>query len=360
MHEIAIHGSWVILNSLNFSNNRVETMINSVSFDGNTPMHYLATRWRSGSAELFPRLLSLNPDLDITNNNLLRPIDCFVDEGNVDAARRLFELGSRPYQLNRCILSACQKGPPMHGYSLGQKFKCTVAHSALVLSLINYALEVGHLSRNIGENRRVSLLWFEIFQLACFQPPLLYALLSAELKPDSLTGEHSVLLKVLEIVTGLRIPDDFSRALIEAIRLLARAGERWDRRGLHGGEPWDSSGPQHRTPLDQLVKYSDSVAPDLQRALFNSLLGSRPPEKTGAEQAHMNQLSQYALENGKMEIYRHLVRHGAKNPSVYQAPTDWESSTATEHQGPVALQWFKPDLKLVTANRLGMSTGRPT
>lgn len=347
MHEIAIHGNLDILNSLIFSKNRLETMINSVAFDGNTPLHFLAIRWPPGSAWLFDRLLSLDPDLNVLNNNILRPIECFVDAGNLGAARRLFQLGSRPYQVLRCIVSACRKSLPKCDLPSGFKRHWVQERNELVLSLIYHALEIGHLTRDVGENRRVSRLWFDIFQLACVHPPLLRELLRAGFRPDLLTSEYSMLLKVLEILTSKRMPDHLRRSLLESIRMLARAGGRWDRRGL-----------QHKTPLDHLVKDSDFVAPELRTALFNSLLGSRPPERTGAEQAHLNQLAQYALENRKMEIYRHLVRHGAKDSPGYRAPEQSNGSSATEHQGLVALQWFKPDLKVVTANRLGRAMGR--
>jgi hypothetical protein len=92
----------------------------------------------------------------------------------------------------------------------------------------------------------------------------------------------------------------------EAIRMLTRAGERWDRRGTQG-----------KTPLEHLVKDSGSVRPEIREALFSNLLGSRPPEETGAEQAHLNHLCRYALDHGDTQTYQYLVRHGAKDPSVH-------------------------------------------
>lgn len=342
MHEIAIYGNLDILNSLIFSKNCLETMINSVAFQGNTPLHCLAISWPSGSEGLFNRLLSLDPDLNVPNNDLLRPIDCFVDKGNLSAALRLFQLGSRPYQLSRCILSACNKALPKSDLRSGYKHQWIQQRNDLVLSLIYHALDIGQLTRDVGGNRRVSHVWNGIFQFACLQPTLLRELLRAGFRPDLLTGENSILLKVLQILTRKCMPDHLERSLLESTRMLVRAGERWDRKG-----------PQDKTPLDHLVKDSDSVAPELRAVLFKSLLGSRPPEQTGAEQAHLNQLAQYALANGKMEIYRRLVRHGAKDSAGYRVPEQNNGSSAAKHQGLVALQWFKPDLKLVTANRLG-------
>lgn len=330
MHEIAIHGNLDILNSLISSKNRLETMINSVAFDGNTPLHFLAIRWPTGSGELFDRLLSLDPDLNVPNNDLLRPIDCFVDKGNLGAALRLFHLGSRPHQLGRCIGSALRKSLPKCDLPPGSKHRWVQERNDLFLSLIYHALEIGYLTRDVEKRHGASLAWFCIFRLACAHPPLLRELLRAGFRPELLTGEYVLLLGVLEMLTSGRMPNQ-SRSLLESVRMLTRAGERWDRKD-----------PQHKkTPLDHLVKDSDSVGPELRAALFNSLLGSRPPEHTGAEQAHLNQLAQYALENRKMEIYRHLVRHGAKDTP-----------------GLVTIQWFKPNLKLVTANRLGKAMGR--
>lgn len=330
MHEIAIHGNLDILNSLISSKIRLETMINSVAFDGNTPLHLLAIRWPTGSEELFDRLLSLEPDINVPNNDLLRPIDCFVDTGNLGAALRLFHLGSRPHQLGRCIGSALRESLPKCDLPPGYKHRWVQERNDLFLSLIHHALEIGYLTRDVERRHGVSLAWFCIFRLACSHPPLLRELLRAGFRPELLTGEYVLLLGVLEMLTSGRMPNQ-SRSLLESIRMLTRAGERWDRKD-----------PQHKkTPLDHLVKDSDSVGPELRAALFNSLLGSRPPEQTGAEQAHLNQLAQYALENRKMEIYRHLVRHGAKDTP-----------------GLVTIQWFKPNLKLVTANRLGKAMGR--
>lgn len=347
MHEVAIHGTLDILNSLIFSKNRLETMINSVAFNGNTPLHFLAIMWPPDSAGLLDRLLSLDPDLNVPNNDLLRPIDCFVDQGNLQAARRLFQLGSRPYQWYRCIISACKKSLPKCDLPSGYKRQWVQERNDLVLSLIYHALEIGQLTRDVGENRRVSGLWFGIFQIACVHPPLLRELLRAGFRPDLLTGEYSMLLKLIETLAEERMPDHFRRSLLEAMRMLTRAGDRWDRKG-----------PRRKTALDYLVRDSDSVTPELRAALFKSLLGSRPPEQTGAEQEHLNQLAQYALGNKKMEIYRHLVRHGAKDLPGYRAPEQTNGGNAIERQGLVALQWFKPDLKVVTANRLGMALGR--
>ncbi|KAI7785608.1 hypothetical protein LA080_006628 [Diaporthe eres] len=346
-HHFIMQYGMAMTISLIFSKNRLETMINSVAFDGNTPLHFLAIMGPPDSAGLLDRLLSLDPDLNVPNNDLLRPIDCFVDEGNLHAARRLFQLGSRPYQLYRCIISACKKSLPRCDLPSGYKRQWVQERNDLVLSLIYHALEIGQLTRDVGENRRVSALWFGIFQIACVHPPLLRELLRDGFRPDLLTGEYSMLLKLVETLESERMPDHFRRSLLEAIRMLTRADDRWDRKG-----------PRRKTALDYLVRDSDSVAPELRAALFKSLLGSRPPEQTGAEQAHLNQLAQYALGNRKMEIYGHLIRHGAKDLPGYRAPEQTNGGNATERQGLVALQWFKPDLKVVTANRLGMALGR--
>lgn len=347
MHECAVHGNLDVLNHLILSTNRVETMINAAAFDGNTPLHYLALSWPPGSGEIFDRFLSLNPNLDIPNDDLLRPIDCFVDKGNVCAAQRLLQLGSRPYQFIRCIQSACKMRLPTPDLPREVKQQLIQERNDLVLSLINHALNAGQLTRDVRGDRRISLGWYGIFQRACLQPSLLRELLRAGFSPDSLTGEDSVLLKVIETLTSKLMSNAKTDALLESAKMLTRAGERWDRRAQ-----------EQKTPLDQLVKKSEFTAPELRAALFKSLLGSRPPEQTGAEQAHLNQLGQYALKNGKMEVYRLLVRHGAKHPSENRGPERGQGSHATVHQGLVALQWFKPDLKVVTANRLGKCMGR--
>lgn len=347
MHEVAVHGNLDVLNHLISSTNRVETMINAAAFDGNTPLHYLALSWPPGSADLFDRFLSLNPNLDVPNNDLLRPIDCFVDNGNARAAQRLLQLGSRPYQFIRCIQSACKMRLPNPGISREAKSQLIQERNDLVLSLINHALNIGQLTRDVRGDRRISLGWYGIFQRACLNPSLLRELLRAGFNPDSLTGEDSVLLKVIETLTSKRMGNQMTGSLLEAAKMLTRASQRWDRKGQ-----------ERKTPLDQLVKESEFTNPKLRVALFKSLLGSRPPEQTGAEQAHLNQLGQYALENGQMEVYRLLVRHGAKHPWVHRGPQKGKGNRATVHQGLVALQWFKPDLKLVTANRLGKGLGR--
>lgn len=347
MHQVAIHGNLDILHHAILTKNRVETMINSAAFDGNTPLHCLAMFWPPGSAELFDRFLSLDPDLDIPNNDLLRPIDCFVDKGNIGAARRLLQLGSRPFQLMRCTQSACKLRLPKLDICRQAKHQWVQERNDLVLSLIKHALNIGQLTRDGRRDRRISPAWYLIFQHACLQPSLLRELLRAGFSPDTLTGENSVLLKVIEILTSKRMGDQMTDSLLEAAKMLTRAGERWDRRGQ-----------QDRTPLDQLVKEGELLTPELRAALFKSLLGTRPPEPTGAEQAHLDQLGQYALDNGKMKTYRQLVRHGAKHPSANRGPEQGKGSRANVHQGLVALQWFKPDLKVVTANRLGKALGR--
>lgn len=347
MHGIAFHGNLEILNHLILSKNCLQSLINSASFDGDTPLHYLAISWPPNSAEIFHRFLSLDPNLDVPNDDLLRPIDCFVDKGNIGAARRLLQLGSRPFQLMRCIESACTLRLPKLDLCRQAKQQWVQERNDFVLSLINHALHIGQLTRDGRGDRRICPAWYLIFQHACLQPSLLRELLRAGFSPDSLTGEKSVLLKVIETLTSKRMSDQMIDSLLEAAKMLTRAGERWDRRGQ-----------QDKTPLDQLVKEGELLTPELRAALFKGLLGSRPPEPTGAEQAHLNQLGQYALDNGKMEIYRLLVRHGAKHPSAYRGPEQGKGSRANAHQGLVALQWFKPDLKVVTANRLGKALGR--
>lgn len=318
MHEVAVHGNLDLLNHLILSTNRVETMINAAAFDGNTPLHYLALSWPPGSAEIFDRFLSLNPKLDIPNDDLLRPIDCFVDKGNVCAAQRLLQLGSRPYQFIRCIQSACKMRLPTPDIPREAKHRLVQERNDLVLSLINHALNAGQLTRDVRGDRRISLGWCGIFERACLQPSLLRELLRAGFSPHSLTGGYSVLLKVVETLTSKLTSNSKRDALVEAAKMLTRAGERWDRRAQG-----------QKTPLDQLVKESEFTAPELRSTLFKSLLGSRPQERTGAEQAHLDQLGQYALKNGKMEIYRLLVRHGAKDPSADRGPGQGKAAVRT-------------------------------
>lgn len=347
MHECAVHGNLDVLNHLISSTNRVETMINAAAFDGNTPLHYLALSWPPGSAEIFDRFLSLNPNLDIPNGDLLRPIDCFVDNGNIGAARRLLQLGSRPFQLMRCIESACKLGLVELDLYCHAKHQWVQERNDLVLSLLNHALDIGQLTRDGRGDRRISTAWLLIFSHACLQPSLLRELLRAGFSPDSLTGEDSVLFRVIETLTSRRMSDQMPDSLLEAAKMLTRAGQRWDRKGQ-----------QDKTPLDQLVKESELLTPELRADLFKSLLGSRPPEQTGAEQAHLNQLGRYALDNGKMKTYRQLVRHGARHSSADRILEQGIDTRANVNKGLLALQWFKPDLKVVTANWLGKSMGR--
>lgn len=347
MHGIAVHGNLELLNHLVSAKNRLQSLINSGSFDGNTPLHYLAISWPPGSAEIFEKFLSLDPNLDVPNSDLLRPIDCFVDNGNIGAARRLLQLGSRPFQPMRCIESACKLGLVELDFYCQPKHQWVQERNDLVLSLINHALDIGQLTRDGRGDRRISTAWLLIISHACLQPSLLQELLRAAFSPDSLTGEDSVLFTVIETLTSRHMSDQMPDPLLEAAKMLTRAGQRWDRKGQ-----------QDKTPLDQLVKEGELLIPELRAALFKSLLGSRPPEQTGAEQAHLNQLGQYALENGKTKTYRQLVRHGAKHPSADRGPEQGIDTRANVHEGLLALQWFKPDLKVATANWLGKSMGR--
>lgn len=323
LHEVTLHSDLNVLNHLLSSKTRLDTMINSVAFDGNTPLHYFAASGCRGSEAFFDRLLSLDPDLDVPNNILCSPIDCFVRVGNIGAALRLIQLGSRPNQVLESIETACKDNLPR--FALSGKFNNHLARQRydLVLWLIHYALETGHLALDAGEDYQISHAWFRIFKLAIASPPLLRKLLSAGFRPDSLTGEFSLLFTMVFMLTIHEPPRVVVRTLLESMRLLVRFGERWDRLG-----------PMHESPLDWLVQQCSIMDPEVRGKIFDSLLGCRPPEDTGAEQAHLNQMAQHALEDERIETYWLLVKYGATEVSVHPA---------TEYQDPEELQWFRPD-----------------
>ncbi|KAH8788230.1 hypothetical protein F5883DRAFT_3308 [Diaporthe sp. PMI_573] len=305
LHEAVIHRNEEVLDYMMSSGYRLETLINSRASDGNTPLHYYATTCVS-SIGIFHKLLSLNPDLNVTNNDSLRPIECLIDKENVFEAVYLLRRGSRPYQVIRSILLASGRCQPKMGLYSGLRQQWVQARNELVLTLIDHALDTGRLTRDVEQDHLIGVHWSYIFQLACTQPSLLQELLRAGFRPKSLTGGYPSLLLLLEVLARSRMDDDDMCVCYEAIRMLTRAGERWDRRGTQG-----------KTPLEHLVKDSGSLRPEIREALFSNLLGSRPPEETGAEQAHLNHLCRYALDRGDTQTYQYLVRHGAKDPSVY-------------------------------------------
>lgn len=332
VHEIVIHRNADLLDYMMSSGHRLETMIDSVDFNGNTPLHYMAMMWSPGSPGVFDSLLSLGPNLNKTNDDLLRPIECAIDMGHVAPALRLFRLGARPLRVNRSILSASQIRQGWAG-----------AYKELVLGLINHALDTGNLtsdgdniipdaddvvSLDVGDNAMIRRTWETIFLFACKEPSLLRELLRAGYRPESLTRGHSLMRALLEVSTSGHPSENSMGSSFEAIRILTRAGERWDRRSI-----------QRKTPLEYLVKDCGSVSPEIRAALFSSLLGSRPPEETGAEQEHLNQLCRYAFDRGDIQTYRNLVRHGAKDPSEDRTPTGWRNIEAAGHQSLVASRW---------------------
>jgi hypothetical protein len=312
LHEIAIHKNAEFLDYMISSGYPLATMINSVAFDGNTPLHYLAITWTRDAHDTFYRLLSLGPDLNVTNNDLLRPIECFIHVGNLEAAQYLFNLGARPHNIQEAILSAVQVLPSHLSLSKSQdpsgwKHRWVRARNDFVLWLMHHAVETGDLTtRNVGENPGICAHWHRIFLIACTQPDLLKRLLIEGFKPSSLTCGYSLLMGLLDLLassTTSSLDDEEVHSLYQALELIMRAGERWDKRAI----------PSQITPLQYVVKGTSSLSPDSRARLFKRLLSSRPPDETGAEQAHLDEMCQYALDRGDTRTYMLLVRNGAKD-----------------------------------------------
>lgn len=228
VHEIAIHSNVELLDYMMSSGYRLETMIDSVDLNGNTPLHYTAMMSSPGSLGVIDGLLSLGPNLDVTNNQLLRPIECAIDTGNITAALRLFRLGARPLRVNRSILSASKTSQRWIG-----------AYRELVLALIKYALHTGSLTLrgdgvtldtsdinlDIGDEYMTRRTWETIFSFACEEPSLLRELLLAGYRPENLTGGLPLLKSLLEALTSRHPNADSMSSSSEALRILIRADD---------------------------------------------------------------------------------------------------------------------------------------
>lgn len=304
LHELAIYGNVVVIDHLIATRYHLGAIINAVDSHGDTPLHFLAKSRTSRDVDTLDRFLSLKPDLSILDSRQHGLINCFIFSGSMRAALRLFRLGIRPNQSRDCIFSAIRTSLPRVEPYPGYDQMWTPERHELIMLLIKFALDTGELTRDASQDQpeRGSQLWSSIFRVACYRPPLLQDLLQAGFRPHYLI-ERSLLFISLQTLIRSRDAKVW-RPLQEATRMLTEAGERWD-----------TIDQRHqKTPLDLLVQDGDSMDQEVLETSLDSLLGSRSPEGSGAEQAHLDQSAQYALGHGKMHVYRRLITLGA-NPA---------------------------------------------
>lgn len=301
--------TWKSSTTLIDTNYPLGLLSNAATFNGNTPLHYLGIEHSERSFTILSQLLrSVRPELSVHNSRFSTPIEYFIQVGDVQAAHLLLSAGARPYPMNSCIQSAAQiniQESDRRGRERIEK------RNELVILLLNYALDFGFLTRDVKEGHPIAGRWYLFFFTASMRPALLQRLLDEGFKPSLLTPGHVLLTALMQFLTGLKgLDSDRARSCLESIRLLVRAGERWDQRG--------TTNFIYTTPLEYIVKHCGRVASDVRETLIACLLDTRPPEETGAEQAHLDELCQYALGHSDMHTYKALVRYAVKGSNFFR------------------------------------------
>ncbi|KAG8157227.1 hypothetical protein KVR01_012935 [Diaporthe batatas] len=310
VHEIAIHKSAEVLDYMIATNYPLGPLSGVQTLNGNTPLHYLAIKHSQHSFTILSQLLNtVSPRLDTNNDSFLRPIECFIQAGDIEAARLLFSLGARPYQIDSCIQSAARINIRESGQLGRDRME---RRNELFLWLLDHAMANCFLLRDVSENYIIAGRWHRVFFAASKQPALLQRLLDEGFKPSLLTRGHGLLTALVQFLTRVKgLDSDLARSCCGSIRLLTRAGERWDERTT-------TTNSISTTPLEYLVKHCGHVAREVRETLIGCLLDTRPPEETGAERAHLDSLCQYALGQGDTQTCEALIRHVAKSSNSYR------------------------------------------
>lgn len=305
VHEIAVHKNVDVLDYMIDTNYPLGALSNGAAFNGNTPLHYLAIEHSQSSFTILSRLLnSVGPNINAQNNNYMTAFECFVIVEDVQTAQVLFSLGSRPHYKNECVLKAANihiQESDSVGHESAER------RNELVLLLLNHAISAGFLIRDVEKDESSSSTWRRLFYLACKQPALLQRLLDEGFKPPPWDSDHTFLSGMVKYLSRDKAffgPTLEGLPLLESIRILTRAGERWDERELQESVI--------KSALKRLEIHNSRDPPTKQ------LPETRPPEGTGAEQASFDIMCRATLARAEIEKYETLVRYAAENSSSCQ------------------------------------------